>query len=111
MNGKSTPGPWKTRPSSTFNADIVEPVKDLGMICIISARENQEDEKANAALIAAVPELLEALGDLLGTSDISGNTCRWCGRKYGKGHIPIRCESDDCPGYKARAAIKKATWE
>lgn len=59
MNGKHTPGPWKTRPSSTFNADIVEPVKDLGMICIISTRENQEDEKANARLIAACPVMYE----------------------------------------------------
>ncbi len=57
----------------------------------------------------AVPELLEALEDLLGDlPTVQGGVCHHCGREYGD--IPSGdCPSDDCPSFKARAALAKAT--
>lgn len=87
---KHTPGPW----INLGNGDIVAQSenycggeKDIASVFLTS---NDEDE-ANANLIAAAPELLEALKDML------------------DGH------EDACTGYgegaadKARAAIAKAT--
>ena len=56
-------------------------------------------------------ELLEALIDLLGDKpDIQNGQCIRCGRDYraypeDEGE---NCPSDDCPAYKAHAAIAKA---
>jgi len=57
----------------------------------------------------AVPELLEALEDLLGDlPSVQGGVCHHCGREYDD--IPSGdCPSDDCPSFKARAALAKAT--
>jgi hypothetical protein len=89
---KHTPGPW----INLGNGDIVARSenycggeKDIASVFLTS---NDEDE-ANANLIAAAPDLLEALKDML------------------DGH------EDACTGYgdgaadKARAAIAKATGE
>lgn len=66
--------------------------------------EQNASQTANGRLISAAPELLEALVDLLGTEDDPSNLCHWCGRK-----LEGLCDSDDCPAYKAKAAIAKAT--
>ncbi|SRR5579871_1889446 len=57
----------------------------------------------------AVPELLEALEDLLGDlPSVQGGVCHHCGREYYD--IPSGdCPSDDCPSFKARAALAKPT--
>jgi hypothetical protein len=58
----------------------------------------------------AVPELLEALIDLLGDRpSVQGGICQHCGRDYIGDMIEGDCPSDDCPSFKARAAIAKAT--
>jgi hypothetical protein len=55
-------------------------------------------------------ELLEALRDLLGDRpDVQGGICQRCGRDYIGDFIEGDCPSDDCPAYRARAAIAKAT--
>lgn len=79
-----------------------------------------ETDAANARLIAAAPELLESLKDLLGDAPlIDAHTCecRFCGRDYSGEEAPLdlnECAEgtvDDgaCPGMVARAAIAKAT--
>ena len=57
----------------------------------------------------AVPELLEAMEDLLGDlPSVQGGVCHHCGREYDD--IPSGdCPSDDCPSFNARAALAKAT--
>jgi hypothetical protein len=55
------------------------------------------------------PELLEALRDLLGDRpDVQGGVCQTCGRDYIPEILEGPCPADDCPAYKARAAIAKA---
>jgi len=57
-------------------------------------------------------ELLAALKDIMPDRDISEDclpvryVCRWCGRDMERNQV--MCASDDCPGFKARAAIAAA---
>ena len=54
-------------------------------------------------------DLLEALQDLLGDlPSVQGGVCHHCGREY-QDIVSGDCPSDDCPSFKARAAIAKAT--
>lgn len=62
--------------------------------------------KANAHLIAAAPDLLLALRDIVESHPDSDSVCGWCGRtKNGSSE----CDSDDCMGVQARAAIAKCS--
>jgi hypothetical protein len=98
MKTLHTPGPW-----------AIEKEKTQGRILI---RDNSEDEtfvatiphhwiksKANARLIAAAPELLEALKSVVEKLDISGNMSIAAKEYYGEVIA------------KATAAIAKATGE
>ena len=63
---------------------------------------------------AAAPEMLEALRDLLcGDDDMDDSMlCRWCGRDYSSSDPPLDsalCPDDDCPAYRGRAIIRKAS--
>ena len=89
-----TPGPWAIEPSWAERCDgsvaIVnrEHMRDDWDVCMVHSTE------ANAHLIAAAPELLEALMEFVAEAepDCGQPNCRECG------------------GYtKARAAIAKAT--
>jgi len=72
--------------------------------------------EVNAHLIFAALDLLEACQDLLGDTFLEQDPnsdwfiCSWCGRELeaNKEGQPIPCSSDDCPSYKAKAAIAKA---
>lgn len=60
MKSEHTPGPWET---NTLYSKVITPTKE---ICDVSVNANEEgftyDEwRANARLIAAAPDLLEAL--------------------------------------------------
>lgn len=69
---KHTPGPWETEENSYGNEIDVYPVKDgpppIGRwaeICTVKDYENDEEMRANARLIAAAPDLLEAAHNAL----------------------------------------------
>jgi hypothetical protein len=63
MNTKHTPGPWRTdvRDPAFVNYDVRT---DDTIICTMGIEMPTEEEAANARLIAAAPELLEALEKL-----------------------------------------------
>ena len=60
-----TPGPWKAAESSTMGAAIVGNLEDERVIAEIVWNYEEvgwtDEDEANARLIAAAPELLEAL--------------------------------------------------
>jgi hypothetical protein len=124
MNHAHTPGPWEvwTDPGIETRDLSVGPVN--GGIAVadivttnahgIATADSISTGHANANLIAAAPDLLNALEGLMAgpdTREINGRfECAHCGRDYGYAgdEAPERCESDDCPAFIARAAIAKA---
>ncbi len=61
MEAKHTPGPWKVC-SSDFHVWIEAPLGDeMTVIATIAGVQTDQIEDANSRLIAAAPELLEAL--------------------------------------------------
>jgi len=90
-----TPGPWVIRKAKENGAcSVVSESKDLAGFTFIAALTPSDE--ANARLIAAAPELLESLRELVEWSDdMEAN--------YPYDITPMLA--------KARAAIKKATGE
>ena len=93
MNTKHTPGPWIAHEDAIFQEKPHGEVSPLICDTINGRKFTGEERGANARLIAAAPELLDALQSLLArvSSDIIANQC-W--------HEEQRA---------ARAAIAKAT--
>ena len=61
-----TPGPWNCNRSSASGYDIVCSENSPTDVCVISRRDKTTGEiDANARLIAAAPELLEALREFV----------------------------------------------
>ena len=98
---KHTPGPWKAARNSAFwevvkpwPGQTLEEANDYSPSVAHAWGTTEQEAEANASLIAAAPELLEALNEL--ANGYSGN--RW---DVG---IALRLK-------KARSAIAKATGE
>jgi hypothetical protein len=118
MTTQHTPGPWFANDSLQLFAETGQHLASLD-----SSTEGFEGGAlyANARLIAAAPDLLAALKDLLGDQPFIQETgdpqaaffhCIHCGREYGAGMDESADDCDvDCPGMIARAAIAKATGE
>ena len=124
-----TPGPWSWKEAEeefeVFFDDSGDGISDA-VVHKTDAGSDDENEgldreaEVNVCLIAAAPELLAALEDILGvprdvfSEDLGDGqgyqaTCRWCGRDYTDDEeVEEFCPADDCPGYKARAAVAKA---
>jgi hypothetical protein len=128
---KHTPGPW-LRIGTTVYALMhdgwkrgVEQFKNRFTVQVQRDRECSEEEaEANARLIAAAPDLLEALESLLSRDE--RNTCQheethrggtiWeicdsCGAKWSDDRSPKPEWKDPEEWANARAAIAKATQE
>jgi hypothetical protein len=64
---------------------------------------------ARLRVMHAGPVLLAALEDLLGERpSVQGGVCQHCGRDYIGDFLEGDCPSDDCPSFKARAALALA---
>ena len=100
---KHTPGPWRTKREG-FSTVYVEARIDGGLIQEVAAcgptEAGLEQQEANARLIAAAPELLDALIALLGVAP---------SKAPGAGLIVGAEEKHANALQAARAAIKKAT--
>ncbi len=96
-----TPGPWTTKANGYRNQMTIEP-------CIGAVYGAGEELKANARLIAAAPDLLEALEACVEQLDHVPNDCWATGPFTGNALQDLVA----CPGCaalkKARAAIAKA---
>ena len=91
--GKHTPGPWNTelRPNHAPTDRWVITAKTVERVAVVSVRGGAESPEANARLIAAAPDLLEALEEAVGDLETM---------------IQVRGDSIDLTAY--RAAIAKA---
>lgn len=95
-NAKHTPGPWVVRTIDQSLATVETQdgryiIGNAGQLRADDWRTDHIERKANARLIAAAPELLEALVDVMFR------------------HVPF--ENKSAYAAKARAAIAKATGE
>lgn len=107
MSGKKwTPGPWSAGYCIYGKFDHVavhgqrpQPGYIVPCVCLVAPRsEETEEDKANARLIAAAPELYDVLEELLGYSE---PPCGGCG-----------CINAPLSVYhKAKAALAKARGE
>lgn len=100
---KGTPGPWEVEDNGYFY-DINAARGTVGNVCAsVGWFDNGEHRgpvaTANAQLIAASPELLDAIQLLMAEQTGGNKSC---------GHNGFTCM---CPYDKARAAINKATGE
>ena len=90
-----TPGPWGRCYTSYHAHDYRLTLPNGGILPVTAPSNNHSEQRANARLIAAAPELLEALSEAVR-----------CGERDGMQGNP-----GSRPSWvgKARAAIKKAT--
>lgn len=100
---KGTPGPWRVSEKRGDFIDIRhnnnEPgAMSLNLAHIVSRLSWLKEAEANAHLIAAAPELLEALQEIL---DVYGDT----------GAANFWSINESVSGIKARTAINKALGE
>lgn len=113
---KHTPGPWTMHPRFADGAEVrsLAQVAWCGSACEISKSGGQRidaaEARANAHLIAAAPDLLQGLEDMIGHCQ----GCNGKGRCYGPvpgrpGVSAVDQPCQDCSD--ARAAIKKARGE
>jgi len=107
---KYTAGPWEySKPwqtiygkslggcNKTFDTFMIANIRGWGHLQYLPNGEEIQD--ANGRLIAAAPDLLEALELLIDASNFS-HSCQ--------DGLVDRCICQDCANKKARAAIKKA---
>lgn len=99
---KGTPGPWFGDNSRAIGPKSTEDDQSYGMIIPVGWVEfdpEVEVQVANQRMMAAAPELLEALQLLMAEQTGGNKSC---------GHNGFTCM---CPYDKARAAIAKALGE
>ena len=102
MTAKHTPGPWTLHPTALHPAvrSVGTPGAGPRRICTVGSMNGNPVDKANARLIAAAPELLDALIALLGVAP---------SKAPGAGLIVGAEEKHANALQAARAANKKAT--
>lgn len=115
---KWTAGPWVfdgTGPHKVFGCEINDSLGD----CIAGSWHGKDDTaRANAHLIAAAPDLYEALEELLryepqGVVECRGDKCRepWCASCWGWESATLHVENVETHFKSARAALAKARGE
>jgi DNA repair exonuclease SbcCD ATPase subunit len=101
---KHTPGPWNAVELEDGNI-VTGNTRHCGNVCELDLGTESE---ANARLIAAAPELLEALERMHEEARgvvVDGGCCPFCGILRHEDH---QQHAEDCALSTARAAIEKA---
>jgi hypothetical protein len=108
MSAAHTPGPWHAEPtvhSNRVNIFGLNPTASFHVGTLVSGSRSKLDVlEANASLIAAAPDLLEALKALLEARGLNPNIV--VGKHPIDGH-PLNAEG--VAAVKAEAAIARAT--
>jgi hypothetical protein len=95
---------WKGAEMSNFDDFMIEQAVKKNQEISSGLDEISRLRQSNA-------QMLEALEDLLGDRpDVQEGKCVRCGREYADIDY-CECPSDDCPAFKARAAIRAAKGE
>lgn len=107
MSAKHTPGPWVVKPAeneqggfdidSEYGYHIAETIGGL-----------DDEEEANSRLIAAAPDLLAALQEMVEAND---EPCRIDHKGFCQSHYLDHVDEGGCRVANAKAAIAKATGE
>ena len=112
-----TPGPWKILRHDLGDEEIffvpVEILAGNGKLVVAyegglapAAQEwTVEEIEANASLIAAAPDMLRALEEVMGELDVEGLPCPLCGRDLTIGH------RRNCIWHVVASAVRKARGE
>lgn len=95
---KYTPGPWRAAPSGQIVA-----VNSSKQICRVWNTRNRDQDQSNASLIAAAPDLLEAIEAALAELDLFGWTRHPKGEDGARDFNVVRSH--------AKSAIAKARGE
>ena len=123
---KHSPGPWEVLFPPSANSYGFIAASDSEEIAVVMnfslVRHCGLPDIANGNLIAAAPDLLAALSDIMDNHEphsyeyrrVSCNfyrrvSCNFCGFGLGSFEAPDTCTNPACMGVKARAAIAKAT--
>lgn len=94
-----TPGPWSFSSKGGSNGTVLSGDFVIARCQRIDGDEWKQQSRANARLIAAAPELLEALNELLARSE-----------NFHAANVAFKdFDAARCAMEKARAAIAKAT--
>lgn len=109
-----TAGPWGIAKSHIKDVIAIRTDGQDDGQCVAQALRDigeQGEDEANAHLIAAAPELHDALEDLLGDRpSVQGGICIHCGRDFrDEGPMEGNCPSEDCPSTIARAVLVRAS--
>lgn len=98
-----TQGPWKVDKNHKGFVDIRRDVDSYTSgIATVWEDFYAENYESNARLIAAAPDMLEALEEVMGELDVEGLPCPLCGRNLTIGH------RRNCIWHVVASAIKKA---
>lgn len=103
MEAKHTPGPWHVYKGRGLYVDS----STAGLVCKVAENRSAEKE-ANALLIAAAPELLEALREVVLLFDDAREGCLLLARADHKPMTNRDQEVIDKAFIVAEAAIRKA---
>ncbi len=108
-----TPEPWGVR-GDNQRMVIVANEDIIATLAFYSRTEGTKlPYESNAALLAAAPELLTALADIIDnqpahTFEYKRVSCYYCGSDAGDKEGPQPCVNPSCSSVKARAALAKA---
>lgn len=104
MSAKHTPGPWAIRYDYVVQAQSFDGGRLVPVAQPYGVNSDGTDLFANARLIAAAPDLLEALSKFVEFAEQYGEVV------FSGGGMPVIDAMNACTT-KARAAITKATGE
>lgn len=112
-----TPGPWSVVLKGigrSVRVSISASIKER-TVYVAETIGGLDEEESNARLIAAAPELLEALKNMVvGVTyklGDGGENCRFCDANMDDEGTGLDMHDDDCVVHVARAAIAKARGE